>query len=79
MLKPYLEALVQVMDRDYEGMVEIVSSILVNARGDAGKIMMDAYRASLSERDPGMLEAKMAFLERVRASYVSLSDGQVSN
>ncbi|ELK8694087.1 hypothetical protein Q6P37_005138 [Salmonella enterica] len=71
MLTPYLEASVQVVDRDYESMVEVVSSILVNARGDAGKIMLDAYRAVSAEEDPNVRGVKMEFVERVRVAYVS--------
>lgn len=72
MLTPYLEASVQVVDRDYESMVEVVSSILVSARGDAGKILRDAYHALSSEKDPKIRDMKMEFIERVRLAYVSM-------
>ncbi|WP_230203892.1 hypothetical protein, partial [Enterobacter hormaechei] len=48
------------------------SSIMAPAcRGDAGAMMLDAYRQILSETEPAVRTVMLEFLESVRIHYIS--------
>ncbi|WP_072257855.1 hypothetical protein, partial [Enterobacter hormaechei] len=47
------------------------ASWLRRAEGDAGAMMLDAYRQILSETEPAARAVMLEFLESVRIHYVS--------
>ncbi|MDL0032837.1 hypothetical protein, partial [Enterobacter hormaechei] len=52
-------------------LVSVVSGWLRRAEGDAGAMMLDAYRQILSETEPAARAVMLEFLESVRIHYVS--------
>ncbi|KPS90813.1 hypothetical protein AN697_28245 [Enterobacter cloacae subsp. cloacae] len=52
-------------------LVSVVSVWLRRAEGDAGAMMLDAYRQILSETEPAARAVMLEFLESVRIHYVS--------
>ncbi|MGU0094425.1 hypothetical protein ACVV8E_23665, partial [Enterobacter hormaechei] len=51
--------------------VSVVSVWLRRAGGDAGAMMLDAYRQILSETEPAVRTVMLEFLESVRIHYIS--------
>ncbi|WP_258961724.1 hypothetical protein, partial [Klebsiella pneumoniae] len=52
-------------------LVSVVSVWLRRAGGDAGAMMLDAYRQILSETEPAVRTVMLEFLESVRIHYIS--------
>ena len=59
------------LDDERHLFVSVVSGWLRRAGGDAGGMMLDAYRQILSETEPTARTVMLEFLESVRIHYVS--------
>ena len=64
-------ALMTLSDDERHLLVSVVSGCLRCAGGDAGGMMLDAYRQILSETEPTARTVMLEFLESVRIHYVS--------
>ena len=64
-------ALMTFNDDERHLLVSVVSGWLRRAEGDAGAMMLDAYRQILSETEPATRAVMLEFLESVRIHYVS--------
>lgn len=71
MLCFYLGESVDLSEGEREVLARIVSSMLKNAGGDAGRLMFDAYYRICAETVPETRSLMLDFLEKVRISYVS--------
>lgn len=69
-LSKYLEVVVFMMDHERQAIVDVLSSFLKNARGDAGRMLLDAYYKAEKEPNLSILQMKMKFLDEVRSRYV---------
>ncbi len=58
------------LDDERHLFVSVVSGWLRRA-GDAGAMMLDAYRQILSETEPAVRTVMLEFLESVRIHYIS--------
>jgi uncharacterized caspase-like protein len=58
------------LDDERHLLVSVVSVWLRRA-GDAGAMMLDAYRQILSETEPAVRTVMLEFLESVRIHYIS--------
>jgi uncharacterized caspase-like protein len=63
-------ALMTLSDDERHLLVSVVSVWLRRA-GDAGAMMLDAYRQILSETEPAVRTVMLEFLESVRIHYIS--------
>jgi len=63
--------LMTLSDDERHLLVSVVSGSLRRAGGDAGGMMLDAYRQILSETEPTARTVMLEFLESVRIHYVS--------
>ena len=63
--------LMTLSDDERHLLVSVVSGCLRRAGGDAGGMMLDAYRQILSETEPTARTVRREFLESVRIHYVS--------
>ena len=64
-------ALMTLSDDERHLLVSVVSVWLRRAGGDAGAMMLDAYRQILSETEPAGRTVMLEFLESVRIHYIS--------
>ncbi|WP_235028993.1 hypothetical protein, partial [Mycoplasmoides pneumoniae] len=64
-------ALMTLRDDERHLLVSVVSVWLRRAGGDAGAMMLDAYRQILSETEPAVRTVMLEFLESVRIHYIS--------
>ncbi|MGP3127950.1 hypothetical protein ACTVOX_25520 [Serratia marcescens] len=63
--------LVNLSDDERQLLVTVISGCLRRAGGDAGGMMMEAYRQILAEADPEVRHVMLELIESVRIKYVS--------